>query len=291
MLTVILGPVFVIRATTTMTELTCLAAPVNNVSNHSMFCLSPFLTGLRLFCHSWRQTSRMGHKAVLKQSPVIRYFLPCVAKKCKVVAEILNMFKSFMQQNSSQNSRKVIAGVSKSSRTCVNPLQFSRNHFGTRHICEINKTELRTKCELKLVSHWDASNWRLFRGYFETRIAKEIRHSNYFHIAVTPNGCLRHFCDSHTNVVQLSHESLANVARYLRDILAIFGRHSHDVHPMKSQTFITIHRFTTFSRTSRVCRATFMRMSHDGFARNDKPRKINILANFRLRKYQVARRN
>ena len=26
------------------------------------------------------------------------------------------------------------------------------------------------------------------------------------------------------------------------------------------------------------CRAKFVRLSHDGFARNDKPRKINILA-------------
>ena len=26
--------------------------------------------------------------------------------------------------------------------------QFSCNHFGTRHICEINKTELRTNCDI-----------------------------------------------------------------------------------------------------------------------------------------------
>ena len=42
--------------------------------------LSPYLTGLRLFCDSWRQTSRVGRKAVSKQSPVILYFLACVAK-------------------------------------------------------------------------------------------------------------------------------------------------------------------------------------------------------------------
>ena len=80
--------------------------------------LSPYLTGLRLFCDSWRQTSRVGRKAVLKQSPVIRNFLACVAKWRKVVAKILNMFKNFMRQNSSQNSRK----VSKPSRTCRRPL-------------------------------------------------------------------------------------------------------------------------------------------------------------------------
>ena len=41
--------------------------------------------------------------------------------------------------------------VAKSSRVSLtrgelvaNPSQFSRNHFGTQHICEINKTELRT---------------------------------------------------------------------------------------------------------------------------------------------------
>ena len=74
--------------------------------------LSPYLTGLRLFCDNWRQTSRVARKEVSKQSPVIRIFLACVAKWHKVVAKILNMFKNFMRQNSSQNGRKVIAGVS-----------------------------------------------------------------------------------------------------------------------------------------------------------------------------------
>ena len=110
--------------------------------------LSPYLTGLRLFCDNWRQTWRVARKVVSKQSPVIRNFLACVAKWRKVVAKILNMFKNFMRQNSSQNGRKVIAGVSNPSRTCRHPSQFSRNHFGTRHICEINKTELRTYCDI-----------------------------------------------------------------------------------------------------------------------------------------------
>ena len=49
-------------------------------------------------------------------------------------------------------------------------------------------------------------------------------------------------------------------------------------------SFITIDRLTTFSRTIIVvrlscdCRAKVVRLSHDGFARNDKPRKMNILA-------------
>ena len=80
--------------------------------------LSPYLTGLRLFCDNWPQTSLVGRKAVSKQSPVIRNFLACVAKWRKVVAKILNMFKNFMRQNSSQNGRKVIAGVSKPLQTC-----------------------------------------------------------------------------------------------------------------------------------------------------------------------------
>ena len=84
--------------------------------------ISPYLTGLRLFCDNWRQTSRVGGKAVSKQSPVIRNLLACVAKWRKVVAKISNMFKNFMRQNSSQNSRKVIAGVSNPSRTCRRPL-------------------------------------------------------------------------------------------------------------------------------------------------------------------------
>ena len=88
----------------------------SKVLNYYVF-LSPYLTGLRLFCDCWRQTSWVGRKAISKQSPVIRNFLACVAKWRKVVAKILNMFKNFMRQNSSQNGRKVIAGVSNPSRT------------------------------------------------------------------------------------------------------------------------------------------------------------------------------
>ena len=91
--------------------------------------LSPYLTRLRLFCDSWRQTSLMGRKAVSKQSPVICNFLTCVAKWRKIVAKILNMFKNFMRQNSSQNGRKVIAGVSNPSRTCRRPLAISSQSF------------------------------------------------------------------------------------------------------------------------------------------------------------------
>ena len=47
---------------------------------------------------------------------------------------------------------------------------------------------------------------------------------------------------------------------------------------MKLRAFITIDRLTTLSRTSCDCRAKVEQLSHDGFARNDKPRKINILA-------------
>ena len=75
----------------------------------------------------------------------------------------------------------------------------------------------------------------------------------------------------------MSHESLANVSRHSSDIRATFGRHSHDVCPMKLRAS-TIYRFTTFSRTSCDCRAKVVRLSHDGFGRNDKPNKIYILA-------------
>ena len=103
---------------------------MSDIFFREMVCLlSPYLTGLRLFCDSWRQTSRVGRKAASKQSPVIRNFLACVAKWRKVVAKILNMFKKFMRQNSSQNSRKVIAGVSKPSRTCRRPLAILSQSF------------------------------------------------------------------------------------------------------------------------------------------------------------------
>ena len=93
-----------------------------NVKTDVQDQLSPYLTELRLFCDNLQLTSRVGRKAVSKQSPVILNFLACVAKWRKVVAKILNMFKNFMRQNSSQNGRKVIAGVSKPSRTCRRPL-------------------------------------------------------------------------------------------------------------------------------------------------------------------------
>ena len=38
----------------------------------------------------------------------------------------------------SQNRRELVA----------DPSQLSRNHFGTRHICEIIKTKLRINCDI-----------------------------------------------------------------------------------------------------------------------------------------------
>ena len=134
---------------------------------------------------------------------------------------------------------------------------------------------------------------RAICDYFETHLrqvlATEIRHCNHNHIAVTPKGWLRHICDSRTNVVRLSHESLANVSRHSRDIRATFARHSHDVRLIELRTFITIVRLKTFSRTSCDCRAKVVRLSHDGFARNDKPRKINILASIEPQTRKVLR--
>ena len=46
----------------------------------------------------------------------------------------------------------MVAKSSRVSRTrrelVTDPSQFSRNHFGTQHICEINKTELRTNGDI-----------------------------------------------------------------------------------------------------------------------------------------------
>ena len=76
----------------------------------------------------------------------------------------------------------------------------------------------------------------------------------------------------------MSYDCRTNHWRMFQDICATFARHSHDNLPIKLRTFITIERLTTFSRTSCDCRAKVVRLSHDSFARNDKPRKINILA-------------
>ena len=46
----------------------------------------------------------------------------------------------------------MVAKSSRVSRTrrelVADPSQFSRNHFGAQHICEINKTELRTNGDI-----------------------------------------------------------------------------------------------------------------------------------------------
>ena len=72
-------------------------------------------------CDSLRLTFASESQSGLEAIAVIRNFLACVAKGRKRFAKILNMFKNFMRQNSSPNSRKVIAGVSNSSRTCRGP--------------------------------------------------------------------------------------------------------------------------------------------------------------------------
>ena len=134
---------------------------------------------------------------------------------------------------------------------------------------------------------------RAIYDYFETNLrhilATEIRHCNHNHIAVTPNMWIRHIWDSRTNVFRLSHESLANVSRHSRDIRATFARHSHDVRPMQLRACITIDRLTNVVRLSCDCRAKVVWLSHDGFARNDKPRKINILQALKLQTRKVLR--
>ena len=51
----------------------------------------------------------------------------------------------------------MVAKSSRVSRTrrelVADPAQFSRNLFGTRHFCEINKTELRTNCDINETLH------------------------------------------------------------------------------------------------------------------------------------------
>ena len=74
-------------------------------------------------------------------------------------------------------------------------------------------------------------------------------------------------------MVRLSHESLANVSRHSRDIRETLARCSPD-----EIANIYYHRPPHNVLMSCECRAKVVRLSHDGFARNDKPRKIKILA-------------
>ena len=84
---------------------------------------------------------RVGRKTVLKQSQVILNLLACVAK-------MFNMFKILC----GKIPYKIVAKSSQMSQTrhelVADPSQFSRNHFGTRHFCEINLTELRINCDM-----------------------------------------------------------------------------------------------------------------------------------------------
>ena len=88
----------------------------------------------------------------------------------------------------------------------------------------------------------------------------------------------------------MSYDCPTNHWRMFHDMPATFARYSHDVRPIKLRTFITIDRHTTFSRTLCDCRAKVMRLSQDGFARNDKPRKINILASIKTSDWEGARK-
>ena len=123
---------------------------------------------------------------------------------------------------------------------------------------------------------------RAIYDYLETYLrhvlATEIRHCNHNHIAVTSNRRIRHICDSRTNVVRLSHESLANVSQHSCDIRETLARCSPDEIASIYYNRPPKDVLTNVVRLSCDCRAKVVRLSHDGFARNDKPRKINILA-------------
>ena len=79
------------------------------------------------------------------------------------------------------------------------------------------------------------------------------------------------------------------VAQIIGECLTTFARHSCDIRETLARCLpdeianIYYHRLphdvlTNIVRLSCDCRAKVVRLSHDGFARNDKPRKINILA-------------
>ena len=91
-----------------------------HTSANSKFIKAPISLGWTL-CDSLRLTFAIESQSGLETVAVIRNLLACVAKSRKRFAKILNMFKNFMRQNSSLNSRKVIAGVSSPSRTYRGP--------------------------------------------------------------------------------------------------------------------------------------------------------------------------
>ena len=74
--------------------------------------------------------------------------------------------------------------------------------------------------------------------------------------------------------------------RMLHDIRATFVRHSRDTRTMYARCNCEYLLPSTASRHSHKRRAFIVRLSHDGFARSDKPRKMNILASIETSDYQ-----
>ena len=95
----------------------------------------------------------------------------------------------------------------------------------------------------------------------------------------------------------MSYDCRTNHWRMFHDIRATFVQHSCDIRETLAQCLpdeiasIYYHRpphdvLTNVVRLSCDCRAKVLRLSHDGFARNDKPRKMNILASIETLDYE-----
>ena len=71
---------------------------------------------------------------------------------CRQVAQSSRENFEHVQKFYATKFLTLVAKSSRVSRTrrelVADPSQFSRNRFGKQHICEINKTELRTNCDI-----------------------------------------------------------------------------------------------------------------------------------------------
>ena len=84
-------------------------------------------------------------------------------------------------------------------------------------------------------------------------------------------------CDCRTNHWRM----FTTFVRHLRDIRETLARCSPD-----EIASIYYHQPPHDVLTSCDCRAKVVRLSHDGFARNDKPRKMNVLASIETSDYE-----
>ena len=126
---------------------------------------------------------------------------------------------------------------------------------------------------IKLVSHWDASKWRLFRDLYEIRFGDRNATLQQFSHCCHPKWVIK----TH---LQQSHECRTLIVGIIGECCTTFSRHSCNIR--KTLALCSPDKIANiyYHQTPHdvLTNAKVVQKSHDGLARNDKPSKINILA-------------